>query len=70
MNNSDKAEKAYNKALKGINVKENEQIILECKNSWCYDFARDIHEANIRAHEKVILEIKNPEYSFFLQKIF
>ena len=31
MNNEKKAEKAYYEACDGINVKENEKIVLECK---------------------------------------
>ena len=65
MNNNKKAEDAYNKARDGINVKENEQIVLECKTSWCYFFARDIEEANTKAHEQVILDLKKPECFYF-----
>ena len=63
MNSYDKAGKAYYEARKGINVKENEKIVLECKTDWCYDFALNIPEADIKAHEKVILELKEPSYS-------
>ena len=71
MNNNEKSEnvrikarKAYREACEGINVKENEKIVLECKISfWCYYFALNIPEANIKAHEQVLLEIKDPEYS-------
>ena len=31
MDNKEKAYNAYREAIKGINVKENEQIVLECK---------------------------------------
>ena len=71
MNNYDKAAKsakAYREALEGINVKENEKIVLECKNIWSYDFARDISGADIKAHEQVILEFKEPQLSFLFAK--
>ena len=64
MNNEEKAQNAYYKARKGINVKEYEQIVLKCRTGWCYDFALNIPEADIKAHEKVILEIKNSELSY------
>jgi len=64
MNNYDKAQKAYDKAREGINVKENEQIVLKCKiGHWCYLFARDIKGADIKAHEQVVLENKELDYS-------
>ena len=65
MDNNEKAYKAYNKALKGINIKKNEKIVLKCKNGWCYHFAHDIPGADIKAHEKVILELKDPRYSCY-----
>ena len=68
MNNYDKAFNAYNEALKGINVKENERIVLENKNVWCFYFAKNIPGADIKAHEKVILELKNPLSSFCFSK--
>ena len=64
MNNYDKAYKAYFEARNGINVKENEKIVLECKTIWCYEFVKYIPGADIRAHEKVILELKNICYCF------
>ena len=64
MNNSDKAENAYLAAFYGIDVKENERIILKCKTSWCYHFAKEIKGADIKAHEKVILELKDPQYYY------
>ena len=64
MNNYDKAYKAYNEAHEGINAKENEQIVLKCKTSWCYYFARNVPGADIKAHEKVILELRNPQVCF------
>ena len=64
MNNYEKARKAYWQALNGINVKENEKIVLECKNVyWCSHFAANIPGADIKAHEQVILELKYSEYS-------
>ena len=68
MNKYEKAKKAYWKARQGINVKKNEQIVLECKNDWSYFFATNIKNADIKAHEKVILGFKNPEYSFLFAK--
>ena len=68
MNNYHKAAIAYYEAYKGINVKENEKIVLECKTIWCYNFARYIPAANIKAHEKVILEIKDSQYSYLFAK--
>ena len=65
MDNFKKARIAYSEACKGINVKENEQIVLESKTVWCYYFAKDISCANIKAHEQVILEIKSPQYSCY-----
>ena len=66
MNNEEKARISYYEARKGINVKENEQIVLECKNvCWCFYFAKHIPGANIKAHEQVILEFKNPRYSYW-----
>ena len=62
MDNFYKAREACREALKGINVKENEQIVLECKTTWCYDFATDIKGADVKAHEQVILELKHPQY--------
>ena len=61
MDNFYKAQKAYREALKRINVKENEKIVLECKNVyWCSHFAANIPEADIKAHENVILQLKDP----------
>jgi len=68
MNNFDKAAKAYTEARKGINVKKNERIVLECKTTWCYEFARDIHGADIKAHEQVILELKSGYYSYYFAR--
>ena len=68
MDNYDKARKAYIEAREGINVKENEQIVLECKTFWSYGFALKIPGADIKAHEKVILELKDPEYSIVFAK--
>ena len=68
MDNYEKARKAYIEACKGINIKQNEKIVLECKNSWCFYFARDIPGADIKAHEQAILEIKNPHYSFWFAR--
>ena len=68
MNNFDKADKAYTEARKGINVKKNERIVLECKTTWCYEFARDIHGADIKAHEQVILELKSGYYSYYFAR--
>ena len=62
----EKAGIAYNKAFNGINIKENEKIVLECKNlHWSYFFAKNIKGADIKAHERVILEFKNPQYSCY-----
>ena len=68
MNNYEKARKAYIEAFKGINLKENEQIVLECKTDWCYYFARDIKGADIKAHEKVILELEYTKYSYYFAR--
>jgi len=68
MDNDEKAYKAYYKAYNGVNVKENEKMVLECKTSWCYHFARYIPGANIKAHEQVILEIKDPLFSYCFAK--
>ena len=63
MNNFEKAEKAYLEAYSDINIKENEQIVLECKTFLSYRFALKIPGADIKAHEQVILEFKDPKYS-------
>jgi len=63
MDNEEKAYNAYREAIKGINVKENEKIVLECKTYWCYNFAKYVLGADIKAHEKIILDLKDPEYS-------
>ena len=68
MNNAKKAKEAYFEAYKGINVKENEQIVLECKTLWSYDFALKIPGADIKAHEQVILGLKNPCFSFYFAR--
>ena len=60
---------AYFEALNGINVKENEQIILQSKNlNWSYYFAKDIKGADIKAHEKVLLELNKPNDSFWFAR--
>ena len=68
MNNYDKSEKACLEAHIGINIKENEKIVLECKTFWSYFFAREIKEVDIKAHEKVILELKSPEYCYWFAR--
>jgi len=64
MDNYNKAYNAYYEARYGINVKENENIVLECKTTWSYAFAKDIKVADIKAHEKIILELKDLLYCF------
>jgi len=64
MANYEKAQEAYWQACKEINVKENEQIVLECKTSLCYNFALNILGADIKAHEKVILELNSSRFSY------
>ena len=64
MDNYDKAYNAYSEARKGINVKKNEAIVLKCKTSWCFEFAKYIPGADIKAHEKVILNMKNCDYCY------
>ena len=68
MNNYDKAQKAYIEAREGINIKENEQIVLECKTTWSYNFAKDIKGADIKAHEQVILGFKDSNCSCYFAK--
>ena len=69
MNNYNKARDAYYEACKGVNIKENEKITLDCKvSSWCYIFALRITGADIKAHEKVILELKDLQYSYWFVK--
>ena len=68
MDNFYKAYNAYREACQGINVKENEQIVLECKTDWCYNFALNIPGADIKAHEKVILNMKNSDYCYAFAK--
>jgi len=54
---------AYSEACKGINIKENERIVLESKDSEsCCWFAKDVKGANIKAHEQIILESKSYYY--------
>ena len=70
MSNEKKAKKAYYEARAGINVKENEKTLLECKTYWCFDFALNVPGADIKAHELALLELRDPEYSFlFAQNI-
>ena len=64
MDNNEKAKKAYYEACEGVNVKENEQIVLECKTVLSYCFAKNIPGADIKAHEQVILELKDRYYSY------
>ena len=68
MDNFEKAQKAYYEALEGINVRENEQIVLESETTCSYYFALDIPEADIKAHEKVILKIKKPSCSYYFAR--
>ena len=68
MDNYEKARKSYIEACKGINVKENEQIVIECKTIWCYNFAACIPGADIKAHEQVILSGKDAKMSFFFAR--
>ena len=68
MDNFEKAKIAFDEASNGIKIKENEKIVLESKTGWCYNFAKDIPEADIKAHEQVILELKNSYYSFYFAK--
>ena len=68
LENYETAYSAYNKALNGINVKENEKIVLECKTFWSYDFALKIPETDIKNHEQIILELKNPLFCFYFAK--
>ena len=68
MDNNSKARKAHWEAHRGVNVKENEQIVLECKTDWCYNFALNIPGADIKAHEQVILELKDLFYCFNFAK--
>ena len=68
MDNYDKAEKAYNEALNGFNIKENEKIVLEHRAGWSYLFALYVPGADIKAHEQVILELKNPELSYLFAR--
>jgi len=54
------AEEAYEEAIKGINIQENENIVLKIKDHhYSYLFARDVPRANIKSHEKIILESKD-----------
>lgn len=56
-------EEAYEEALKGINVKKNEALVLENKSSYhSFWFAKKIKGANIKAHERVIINNKKPAY--------
>ena len=69
MNNYYKAKKAYAQSCEGINVKENEKIFLELKNSqYSYYFAINVPGADIKAHEQVILELKDLQYSYWFAR--
>lgn len=58
-------ETALNNAKAGINVKENEQIVLSKKDSrLSYNFARSVPTADIKAHEKIVLENGRCDVSF------
>jgi len=68
MYNYYKALNAYFEACNGINVKENEKIVLECKTDYCFYFAKHIPGADIKAHEKIILDLKDPECSYWFAR--
>ena len=68
MDNYDKIRIAYFEALDGINVKENEKIVLESKTYWSFAFALNISGADIKAHELVVLEINKPNDSFYFAR--
>jgi len=60
------AKEAYEEALRGINVKENEAIVLANKdNYYSFYFARKVKGANIKAHEKIIIKNGSPGYCLF-----
>jgi len=63
------AKEAYWEALKGINIKENEKIVLESKDiHYCCCFARNIFQANTKPFEELILERKECWYCYWFAK--
>ena len=62
---------AYWEAYKGINIKENEQMVLESKSiAFCYYFARDVKDSNKEELFKVVLESGNKDLiNIFLQYV-
>jgi len=63
-----RAYKAYSEACRGINIKENEKILLESKSYWSYNFTKYVPGADIKAHEQVILGFKDKHYSLWFAK--
>jgi len=69
MDSYKEAKNAYYNAFFKIDVKENEKIVLESKDTnWCYEFAKNIPGADIKAHEQIILELKNGYYCFIFAR--
>ena len=62
-------QQAYYEASNGLNIAENEQIVLAGKNTkWCFYFALNIPEANIKAHEEIVIVSKDPHICFCFAK--
>jgi len=63
------AQVAYYEAYRGINIQDNEKIVLESKDlEYCYWFARYVPLANIKAFEEAILENKDHSWCYFFAK--
>jgi len=65
------AEKAYLEALKGINIKENEKIVLQSKKShFCYIFARNVKDSNKEELFNIVLQSGNKYWiNLFLETV-
>jgi len=63
--------KAYHEALEGINIQENEKIVLKSKNCYyCYGFAKYVLGANKEKLFKVILESGDKDWiNYFLKHV-
>ena len=68
MDNFEKAKSACVGAMHGLDIKEKERIVLECKTTWCYEFAKYISGSDIKAHEQVILELKDSYYCYLFAR--
>lgn len=58
--------KAYSEACNGINIEENQEIIIQGKIAqYAYMFANHIKNSNIQRLQQVIIDDQNPCYAFY-----